>query len=236
MRTALLAFVILLGAAPAAQAASVKVTWPSTRELSPGATVSVTVAAKRAVKLSIVRTNAAGTPIATVARRSLKRGTLSARLDRVGTYAVRVGERSRKLAVLAPPAPPSIPAPLPSAPVMIDSADCVRATNPTVTVLPIPPVTVGTSFSYVVQSTSDGCILMGLSHGLEHLQADGTWKQVPWDLVFPAMAVLIQPGATDQRGVHIPADAAPGSYRIIQPFAAEPAPFEVVAAPASAER
>lgn len=235
MRTALLGFLTLLIAAPAAQAApSVKVTWPSERQVAPGERIAVTVASKRTVRVSVVRTNAAGKPIATVARRSLKRGTLSATLERAGTYAVRVGARSRTLRVVAPPATPAPPptsvAPL-LGPVMIDSADCARATNPTLTVQPIAaPVTVGTSFSYFVQSTSDGCIVMGLNHGLEHLEADGTWKPVPWEIVFPAIAVLIQPGATQQRGVHIPADATPGRYRIVQPLAAEPAPFDVVSA------
>jgi hypothetical protein len=227
MRTALLAFLTLLVAAPAAQAAPAKVTWPAERPYAPGERVAVTVSASKAVTASIQRVTANGKVMQTLARRSARRGTVSATLKSAGTYAVRVANQKRTIKVVAAPAPTTIPAPLPSAPVMIDSWDCTRATNPTLAVqLSTATVTAGTSFAFTVQNTGDGCITTGVGYDLEHLQADGTWQRVPWPLIFPAVAVLIRQGETQQRGGDIPEDAEPGSYRLIA--GSEPVPFEVV--------
>lgn len=229
MRIALIAVLTLLVAAPSAQAAATKITWPAKRQYAPGDTVKVTVASERRVKVSVVRTNAAGKPIAAVARRTLKRGTLIARLERAGTYAVRVDERTRALTVLAPAAPPG-PAPVTPPSVPIDAWDCTRAANPRLAVqLGALSTTPGTPLPFTVQNVSDGCLVTGVGYGLEHLEADGTWTPKGFT-VFPAVAVLIPLGDVQQRSVYVPADAPLGTYRLSLAHAAEPVTFEVLAA------
>ncbi|MDA0179203.1 hypothetical protein OJ997_02755 [Solirubrobacter phytolaccae] len=232
MRTALLTFLALLVVSAPAQAASVKVTWPSDREVKPGDEVAVTVKAQRKVQVSVVRTNAAGKPIARVAKRSLKAGTLKAKLAAAGTYAVRVDDgarvRSRAVKAVAPPEPPApVTPPAAKAP---SPWDCAPATVKTVDVqFAITTIRPGEIKPYSIVNTSDGCWAVGLGYGLEAQQPDGTWQPVPWQQPVPSIAFLFSKGAVFTKVLSVAADAAPGKYRLFEEGAATWPEFEVVA-------
>lgn len=220
MRTALALLATLLIVAPA-QAASTKVTWPEARRYGPGEQIAVSVQGDRKVNVSVLRVSASGKVMETVARRTLKRGSVTATLKRAGTYSVRVDRRQRKLKVVTAtsgdPAPP-----------MTTPGDCT--TPPAVELrLSADRVTRGEVLKYSIVNASGGCITSGAGFQLEHQQADGTWRQAPWQLLFPLYAVMIPAGGEFAKNVSIPSDAPLGMYRIIETGGFTEPTFEVVA-------
>ncbi|MDA0179202.1 hypothetical protein OJ997_02750 [Solirubrobacter phytolaccae] len=206
MRPALLTLAALLLFAAPANAAATKITWPAQREYKPGEQIAITVAAKRKVAVSVVRTNAAGKPIATVARRSLKRGTLSATLGRVGTYALRVKDgkrlRSRTVTVAAPAPtptvapvstatpPPSVPASDPCAGGDAGSADIV-----------ITPTVVKAGGAVTAEITSRGPGCFGVPAILRP-----RWTTLDGDAILSDCAgTVLPPGSAQPTCVDLPA-------------------------------
>jgi len=206
-----LAFVAALVLAAPAQAA-VKVTWPPQRAYAPGERIAVKVKADRKVRVTVVRVSASGKLMSVLKRRALTRGRVAAKLTRPGTYEVRVGRSKRTYGVVArPPACDPVPDVILQASL---SADRVQR---------------GQNLPFTVKNVSDGCIWTGVGYGLEYHQGDGAFKPVPWPLVFPAIAVLMQQGEERADSIHIPADAPLGTYRLVGYTGFTEPTFEVVA-------
>jgi hypothetical protein len=213
--------------APAAEAAGPKVTWPEQRTYAPGEKLTVKVVSPARVRVALVRESASGKVMRTVARRTLRRGTFSAAAPRAGRYSLRVGARSRDFTVAAKPASSPRPSePLPCARSHGDAAELRLAA---------PTVIAGGVLSAEVVNTSAGCLMGGVGYLFERLQPDGSWARVPTNLVFITVGVMIEPGRSFPKQVQIPADFAPGSYRLRDSVygangAIElTAPFEVIA-------
>ena len=223
MRLALALLATLLIAAPA-QAAATKVTWPEARAYGAGEQIAISVKGDRKVKVSVLRVSASGKVMSSVVRRTLKRGTVTATLTRAGTYAVRVDRRERKLNVVAA----SLPAPEP--PVTPPHFNCVHAGSVTLeATLSADRVQRGQTLPFSIRNTSDGCVTMGVGYQLEHQAGDGQWKPVPWPLIFPTIAVILQPGGVYPNSVQIPADAPLGLYRLAGYTGFTEPTFEVIA-------
>lgn len=222
MRIALAVLATLLFAAPA-QAAATKVTWPEARQYGPGEQIAVSVKGDRKVKVSVLRVSASGKVMGTIARRTLKRGSVTATLERAGTYSVRVDRRQRTLKVAtstsSSPAPPGTPSP----------TNCVADKLQVEVRLGADRVARGQSLPYSIVNTSGTCITTGAAYALEHQQADGTWMPAPWQLIFPLYAVLVPAGGEFAKNVSIPADAPLGMYRLIETGGFTEPTFEVVA-------
>lgn len=221
MRLALVLLATWLIAAPA-QAASTKVTWPEARAYGAGEQIAVSVKGDRKVKVSVLRVSASGKVMSSVVRRTLKRGSVTATLTRAGTYAVRVDRRERKLNVVAapPPAPPATP----------PQFDCVHANTVTLeATLSADRVQRGQTLPFSIRNTSDGCVTMGVGYQLEYQAGDAQWQPVPWPLIFPMIAVILQKGGVYPNSVHIPADAPLGLYRLVGFTGFTEPTFEVVA-------
>ncbi|MDA0173487.1 hypothetical protein OJ998_30565 [Solirubrobacter taibaiensis] len=223
MRLALVLLATLLIAAPA-QAAATKVTWPEARPYGAGEQIAISVKGDRKVKVSVLRVSASGKVMSSVVRRTLKRGSVTATLARAGTYAVRVDRRERTLKVVAA----SSPAPPP--PATPPQFDCIHAENVSLeATLSADRVQRGQTLPFSIRNTSDGCVTMGVGYQLEYQSGDGQWKPVPWPLIFPTIAVILQKGGVYPNGVHIPADAPLALYRLVGFTGFTEPTFEVIA-------
>jgi biopolymer transport protein ExbD len=223
MRLALALLATLLIAAPA-QAAATKVTWPEARAYGAGEQIAISVKGDRKVKVSVLRVSASGKVMSSVVRRTLKRGSVTATLARAGTYAVRVDRRERTLKVVAA----SSPAPEP--PATPPQFNCVHAGSVTLeATLGADRVQRGQTLPFSIRNTSDGCVTTGVGYQLEYQAGDGQWKPVPWPLIFPMIAVILQQGGVYPNSVHIPADAPLGLYRLVGYTGFTEPTFEVIA-------
>jgi hypothetical protein len=224
MRIALGLLVVLIMAAPA-QAAPAKVTWPSQPSYKPGDTVAVTVKADRKVKVAVLRVARSGRVMSAVKRRTLKAGTVRAKLTKTGTYAVRVGRRERTLTVV-----PAAPAPAPPIQDGTVPVPCAPATIPTVEpILSTTIVRAGETVTYQILNTSDGCIGYGPPYQLELKQPDGTWARPPFNQAFILPMYALPKATAATKRLSIPADAPLGTYRLIEPMASVFPEFDVVA-------
>jgi len=228
MRLTLVLLAMVLLAAPA-QAAATKVTWPEARAYGAGEQIAISVKGDRKVTVSVLRVSAnSGKVMRSVVRRTLKRGSVIATLERVGTYAVRVDRRERTLKVVTAPTP--APAPAPTPPATPPQFTCVHAANVSLeATLSADRVQRGQTLPFSIRNTSDGCVTMGVGYQLEYRAGDGLWKPVPWPLIFPAIAVILQPGAVYPNSVQIPGDAPLGLYRLVGFTGFTEPTFEVVA-------
>ena len=225
MRLALVLAATLLIVAPA-QAASTKVTWPEARAYGAGEQIAISVTGDRKVKVSVLRVSASGKVMSSVVRRTLKRGSVTATLERVGTYAVRVDRRERTLKVVTA----SSPAPAPAPPATPPPFNCVHAANVSLeATLSADRVQRGQTLPFSIRNTSDGCVTMGVGYQLEYQAGDGQFRPVPWPLIFPTIAVILQPGGVYPNRVQIPADAPLGLYRLVGYTGFTEPTFEVIA-------
>jgi len=226
MRLALVLAATLLLVAPA-QAASTKVTWPEARAYGAGEQIAISVKSDRKVTVSVLRVSArSGKVMSSVVRRTLKRGSVTATLERAGTYAVRVDRRERTLKVVAA----SSPAPAPAPPATPPQLHCVHAANVSLeATLSADRVQRGQTLPFSIRNTSDGCVTMGVGYQLEYQAGDGQFRPVPWPLIFPTIAVILQPGGVYPNSVQIPVDAPLGLYRLVGYTGFTELTFEVVA-------
>jgi len=226
MRLALVLLATVLIAAPA-QAAATKVTWPEARAYGAGEQIAISVKGDRKVTVSVLRVSArSGKVMSSVVRRTLKRGSVTATLERVGTYAVRVDRRERTLKVVAA----SSPAPAPAPPATPPQFTCVHAANVSLeATLSADRVQRGQTLPFSIRNTSDGCVTMGVGYQLEYQAGDGQFRPVPWPLIFPTIAVILQPGGVYPNSVQIPADAPLGLYRLVGYTGFTEPTFEVIA-------
>jgi len=210
----LLALAAVLLLPTAAEAAGPKITWPEQRTYAPGEKLTVKVVSSKPVQVSLVRQSERGKVLRTIARRTLRRGTFSARLPQPGRYSLRVGSRHRDFKVGR-----ACPTPAGDRAELRLGAAAVRA---------------GETLAAEVVNTSRGCVMGGAGYLFERLQPDGSWARVPTNLVFVAVGLPIQAGKSQAKPVPIPADFVPGSYRLRDTvFGAKgridlTAPFEVV--------
>ena len=198
----------------AAQAAGPKVTWPEQRTFAPGATISVKVASKHRVRAALVRESASGKVMRTVARRTLRSGTFKTKAPTVGRYSLRVGWRERDITVAEPSTPVSSP-PLPPA-IEPQLPECIHATADRAELrLGTTTVAAGGTLPFEIVNTSSGCLHIGLPYAFQRLLPDGTWVDAPTNLVFPLPLLLIGPRGSFTKQARVPADFAPGTYRVV---------------------
>ena len=113
----------------------------------------------------MLRVTSTGKVMRAVARRTLKRGTVTATLPRAGTYAVRVDRRERTLKVVgAPPPRRSRRSP--------PQFDCVpREQRALEATLSADRVQRGQTLPFSIRNASDGCVTMGVGYQLEYQDA-----------------------------------------------------------------
>ncbi len=206
MRVILIAIAAVL-ALPTAAQASLKVTWPQQRTYAPGETLSVKVVSTKPVRAALVRESASGKVMRTVARRTLRRGTFSATVPATGRYSLRIGNRARSVTVASSPPSAKLPAP-PGPPCSTATGDRAELRLATAT------VRAGDTLHFAVVNTSAGCLFGGAAYTLERLLPDGSWLVLNRDMPFPAIAFILAAGTKLDKQAPIPADAAPGSYRV----------------------
>lgn len=210
MRIALALVFVVVAVVPA-HAAATTVTWPQAREYAVGERISVTVRSDRNVRVAVLRVSSTGKVMRAVARRTVKRGTVTVTLSRAGTYAVRVERRQRVLKVTAPAGCPEA---TPTALEATLSADRVQR---------------GQTLRFTVTNVSEGCVSTGSGYEIEYHRGDGVWMPVGWRLTFPPAPIGLQRGEAIAHSVAVPANAPLGPHRLVG-FGGftEPA-FEVIA-------
>jgi hypothetical protein len=211
MRLVLALAAVLLIPTAAAQAAGPKVTWPEQRSYEPGEKISVKVKSSTPVRAALVRESASGKVMRTIARRTLRSGTFKAKAPAAGRYSLRVGKRERDITVAAPDTPVSS-GPLPPA----EPFEPCRPDGDTAELrLGATSVKPGGTLPLEVVNTSGSCLTLGVGYSFERLQPDGSWVTVPSNQIFITLAVILSPGQTYAKQAVVPADAAPGTYRVV---------------------
>jgi hypothetical protein len=181
---------------PAAAAADDRVTWPDAREYQPGETIRVKVASKNATNVVFMRESAAGKVMRVIARRTVRRATVSLPIGKPGRYALRVGSATRRYNA---------------------GTLCARSDGDKAELrLDATSVRAGDSLPYriVNASTNLGCFTAGVGYLLERLLTDGTWTPVNPGQLFIAVGIPVAPWQPFAKQAPIPADAVPGTYRI----------------------
>ncbi len=204
----LLALAAVLLLPTAAQAAGPKVTWPQQRTYAPGETITVKVSSSKPVRAALVRESASGKVTRTIARRMLRSGTFKATAPAAGRYSLRVGKRERDIAVAAPDTPVSS-GPLPPAEPCRPDGDTAELR------LGATSAPAGGTLPLEVVNTSASCLMLGVSYSFERLMPDGAWAAVPSNQVFITIGVMLRPGQRYAKQAVIPADATPGTYRVL---------------------
>lgn len=211
MRLLLAALAAVLLVPTAAQAAGPKVTWPEQRTYATGETISVKVKSAERVRAALVRESASGKIMRTIARRTLRNGTFKAKAPAAGRYALRVGKRERAITVADPDTPVSS-GPLPPA----EPFEPCRPDGDTAELrLGATSAKAGGTLPLEVVNTSKSCLTLGVGYSFERLLADGTWVTVPSNQIFIALAVILGPGQHYAKQAVVPADAVPGTYRVV---------------------
>jgi hypothetical protein len=232
---------------PARVVAGVQVTWPLAKPetvLAPGSKLTVRIASKRRrAQVSFVRVNATGKGLATVARRTLRRGAFTVAVPPAlgARYALRVTVAGRKRFSWVT-TPPPLPAPIPEA------TPVPAAGPPPVPYCPNPqppgswpepevllgptPVRPGDTLAYSVTNRFNDAIRVMSGAVL----ARSTDPRPDWT----GAATTLEGGASESRTFVIPDDLEPGTYvlgvaanagecDIVYPdSAATSAPFEVL--------
>jgi len=196
---------------PLVLAAAAIVTFPNAEIVEPGTRVTVRIASDRPVNAALVRVSATGRIMRTVRRKTLRTGSFTVRIP-AGGHALRVtaGRRHWQHRIEGV------------------WSDCRPATTQTTTLhLKATTVQRGATLPYDFTNTAKGCVFTGASYRLERQAADGAWIAVPLPWVFPAIAYVVPPAGTKAKSAQIPADAEPGTFRLIDGGVA--APFAVTA-------
>jgi hypothetical protein len=195
MRLVLVVAAVLLPL-PASAAAADRVTWPDTREYQPGETLKVKVANKNATKVVFVRETAAGKVMRVIARRTVRRATVSLSIGKPGRYTLRVGSATRRYNA---------------------GTRCARSDGDKAELrLDATSVRAGGALPYriVNPSTNLGCFTAGVGYLIERLLGDGTWAPVNPGQLFVAVGIPVAPWQPFAKQALIPADAVPGTYRV----------------------
>jgi len=238
--------------ASALRAAGVKVTWPLTGAapvVAPGTTLAVRVqkvAGRRGVpvRVALVRVNAKGRQTGTVSSATTRRGTIKVVVPKAAGKSFALTLRAGKLRYVGRfsttpaakqsespypfPVPAAVPGdPLIQLPLPLDN-DAVQPcdglstdSGSAVLHLGLTSVTAGQRVPYSIENTGPSCLTLGLGYQWQRL-VDGTWTDVDQELVFPAIAYFILPGATwtgrapyfENAAAQTEADFVPGRYRL----------------------
>ena len=212
---------------PARVVAGVQVTWPLTKSetvLAPGAKLTIRVASKRrSAKLSFVRVNASGKALSTVAKRTLRRGSFTVTVPSASgaRYALRLAVAGRErfswvttpaAVAPAPPAPTATPTPAPTSVPLSFCPDTPPQTSADInaTITPASPtVEPGETLAFEITNAGPGGFT---ALGAAKVVPDGQPATAYWASEAPMTG--LRPGESAQRSVLVPADTAPGMYRI----------------------
>ena len=86
-------------------------------------------------------------------------------------------------------------------------------------------VPAGARLPYSLTNAGTGCLLTGVSYGLERQEADGSYTRVNAHQLFIAIGLMLAPGKTYDGIADIPAEATAGTYRLSHSWSS--ATFEV---------
>lgn len=229
---------VALAIAPAVAAAApsttvktsgLRVSWPAAKNVTvaPGTSYGVrvhrTASAPKAakVRVTVTRLKKGAQPAKVVLRQTIRRGTATLRVAKqAGTsyrVVVRVGKRSWRTTVTVggTPSPSTPPAPKPGPTVPYAPETCapsgylVAPTEAT-----IRPREAGGSLQFSVVNNGRSTLVYGMADGWERLDgATWTWVAPPAGLVYPAIAMIAQPGdvRTGTAGLWW---LTPGTYRV----------------------
>jgi hypothetical protein len=206
---------------PAKKVAGVRVSWPPLTTVKAGTIVGVKVSsAHRRSQLSLLRVDAAGRPVRALFRDTLLSGTFSVTIPPApagARYELRLEVAGKRYWswLTTPTATPVL-----AAPVMIPAPQPEPQTctsGPAVGELRIANTSVapGGLLSYMLVNTGTTCLWAGPSWALERQLGDGSWTAVETDAVFTTEVQQLRPGAAYSKQAMVPADAPPGSYRLI---------------------
>jgi hypothetical protein len=215
--------------------AGLLVNWP--RTVIPGAVFRVNVKATRArlrtgraFTIALVRTDARGRTLRTVARRRMRSGVFEARVPpqarrRYAAVIAADGARFRKSFPTGPALPPGVEPATPP-PIGEGRPGAIDVGEPPCTQRYTGPadatargqrqsVARGETFIFVVENTGEACLTYGAGHTVERRRADGGWDRVPLDEVWTHIAYYLPPGGTYEKRRPVPADWQPGRYRVV---------------------
>jgi hypothetical protein len=233
---AVLAMVALLAAAPDAavaaegpgrppdqqvlRSAGVQVTWPlrqSTTTLAPRASVRVVIrraanAERRApVRIALTRISRSGRVMRVVAVRRIRAGIFAPRLTEPpgSRYRLSLVVAGRwfwgLIDTVAPPA--AHPGPNVTCQAAGLAPPDARLTLDRPAARPGEPVTT------TVHNAGDNCLTAGYASEYQRLMPDGSWYAIPSG-PFTALALVVRAGEQVSTPAPVPADAAPGHYRV----------------------
>lgn len=217
---------------PARVVSGVRVMWPLAKAetvLEPGSTLTVRIASKRRrAKLSFVRVNASGKGLATVARRTLRRGSFTVTVPNAtpgARYALRLTVAGRKrfswvttpVPVIPAPvaAPPVAPSPTPAPPPTLlpfcgEGNPPQRLEDINATVSPAAmTVRAGETLDYTTTNLGPGVFSVT---GAAAVVPDGETASSFTEEERPYTRLVA--GESAQRAITVPADTAPGMYRL----------------------
>lgn len=216
---------------PARVVSGVRITWPLAKAetvLEPGTKLTVRIASKRRrAKVSFVRVNANGKALATVGRRTLRRGSFTVTVPNAtpgARYALRLTVAGRKRfswvttpIPVPPPAPPAVvaaPAPT-STPAPVMNGYCSEDNPPqrfediNATVSPAAiAVRAGETLDYTITNVGPG--VFSASGGAVVVPDGETASGVTLQNPFTRLVA----GASTKRTATVPADTEPGTYRL----------------------
>ena len=216
---------------PARVVSGVRITWPLAKPetvLEPGSKLTVRIASKRRrAKVSFVRVNTAGKGLATVARRTLRRGSFTVTVPSAtpgARYALRLSVAGRKRfswvttpvpPILAPATPVPVPVPAPTSISFcgpLSPPQDIGDINPTLT-LTSATVAAGETLALTVGNAGPGIFSVG---GSAWLVPEG---QDPWPFGnVSGTSTTLRPAEATQRSLLVPVGTAPGRYRVAAPI------------------
>jgi hypothetical protein len=204
---------------PAKSVAGVKLTWPSAPNVLGGSKVTVTVrSSHRRTQLALLRVDERGTPTGALARRTLKSGTFTATVPNEIAHlmlrATIAGKRYWTWITSIAPVPSgvntSVPVPV-SACLPPPSSGQASAELRLQAAAPAP----GGSLAYSVVNTGSRCLTTGAPYMWQLQQPDGSWQTIALPWAFPMFAITLAPGGSYAKTAQLPADAVPGTYRLV---------------------
>ncbi|MBE2317142.1 hypothetical protein DVA67_014265 [Solirubrobacter sp. CPCC 204708] len=238
MRTVFAAAAALLIAVPAVaeakappkSVAGVKISWPKQSEVSPGGELSVKVRSdKRRAQLAFLSATP-GAKRVLLARKTLRNGTFTVTVPTAADarYELRITVAGRRysstISTPSAPAPATPPAPAAATP---QAPDCAEPSTSVELRLQATTVAPGGRLPYQLVNLSSTCHMhTGSAFTLERRQPDGTWASAELPYAFTMVGFIVPPLGTFDKGVQVPADFAPGTYRVVD---FQTATFEVVA-------
>jgi hypothetical protein len=219
---------------PAKRVAGVRVTWPPLETVTAGTVVGVKVeSTRRRSEIAFVRVDGAGHPLKTLVRDTMLSGTFSVTVPQgpAGAhYMLRLVVGGKRYwswlttpAAAAAAAPVVIPAPQPQ------PQGCSGAAAAGELRLGATSVARGGVLPYQLVNTGCGNAWVSPGWKFERQNADGSWTGVPTGLFFPSVVEQLTPGAAYSEQAQIPADAAPGAYRLLDTLIGGGGPITVSA-------